>query len=585
MRIPSQKPEQFLREVADECLYSQQSRCSNYRVYKNYFLYGSGSPEDAAMYNKTFAYMDDLESLLYSPVSLRFHIGDAKTPSLVNKAKCDAAATKLRQLVRESNTDNKISQATLCALVKGKAFLKQTFKGGAFSPEVVQPDCMGVYNETHDKLDADMEAFVHCMLITPHQFRRMVRGRPDEVSLLNKAKKYQSKMNQMPEARGPGNVMIGNLYPFQPYTGQASTQHGFVNWMAQGPQMSPQAAREMMQLDEIWIWDDDRNDWSTFHMIGEDILLTGKFQHVNLLAYDMTTGKENPILKGMHPFTEFCPNEMLDNFWGRSEIVNVLQLQEALNSRLNGINGLLRLQEKPPKTFTGTAGVNQNTVAKLARQGGYWSDSNPNAKVADMAPTISPDLWNSVHEYERMFDDMGGLPPIARGHGEQGVRSGAHANTLVRMFSPRFKDRALLVERSASEVGSLMVDLARAHCPDNLIAWVEKDAAGMEGMEPNPLFEPPAPGMVSIEYTFADLPDDITCMVESHSSSPAFSEDAKELLFNLFKIGAASPAYVAEHSDINDSDELVADIRRRDIAKAQAAQHAEELKAASKAKK
>ena len=48
-----------------------------------------------------------------------------------------------------------------------------------------------------------------------------------------------------------------------------------------------------------------------------------------------------------------------------------------------------------------------------------------------------------LHEYERMFDAVMGLPPIARGKGDTGVRSKSHADTLVRQFSPREHDDVL----------------------------------------------------------------------------------------------------------------------------------------------
>ena len=48
---------------------------------------------------------------------------------------------------------------------------------------------------------------------------------------------------------------------------------------------------------------------------------------------------------------------------------------------------------------------------------------------------------------------------------------------------------------------------------------------------------PPAPGLVPVFFTFADLSDDVSLTVDSHSSSPAFSADAKALAFDLLKVG------------------------------------------------
>ena len=249
----------------------------------------------------------------------------------------------------------------------------------------------------------------------------------------------------------------------------------------------------------------------------------------------------------------------------------------AINARVNGINRILRLQEDPPKKFQGTNGVNQNVLAKLNKPGGYFSDSNPNANVQNMAPEISGDLRASHHEYERMFDEMGGLPPIAKGHGESGVRSQGHAETLVRMFSPRFKDRALLVERDVESCGGLVLDLCRAHVDKKMLAWMPPEAAGVEKMvEPIPFIRPPVQGQVPVQFAFGDLDDDVKVAVDSHSSSPAFAMEAKQLAFDLLKVGAMDAIQLVEHLDAPDQEALIAGIERRAAQQAQfLAQHPE----------
>ena len=249
---------------------------------------------------------------------------------------------------------------------------------------------------------------------------------------------------------------------------------------------------------------------------------------------------------------------------------------------------MLRKQEEPATKFVGSTGVNQQALSRFNKPGGYWTDSNPNAKIERDNVQIPEALWASLHEYERMFDEMMGLPPIAKGQGEQGVRSGAHADTLIRMFSPRFKDRALLIERDVEKFGALILDLGRAHIDQKMIAWVPKDSAGFEDSSApgeEALLIPPAKGLVPVTFTFADLPDDVSLTVDSHSSSPAFSQDAKELAFNLQRIGAMSPAELVDHVDVSDPDELRAGIMRREIARAEAAKEEQELKAQTHRKK
>lgn len=587
MRIPSRGLEKFVREIVDQCLISQTERTNRGAMFNNYAMFGSENPSDAAIYNKTFAYLDDLESLLYSPVSLRFQIGDPDLPNIVEEAKGRSAAAKLRTLARKSDTDTYISKATWSSLVKGKAFIKQLFKRGQFSPSLVQPESMGVLRENHDKLDEDMEAFTHSMLITPYQFKRMIYNHPDREQLERKAKRYmrESRGGLSPADGAQRQVIVGGLYPFQPAgSGSPNNTRGIVDWMdGPSPTLAPEQLQSLMQLDETWVWDDKRKDWATFQLIGDDMLISGKYQIANAYALNADTMKEVSDLVGQHPFHDFCANPIDGYFWGRSEIVNVALLQEALNARINGINRLLRKQEDPPTKFIGSTGVNQNALARFNKPGGYWTDSNPNAKIERDITAIPADLWNSLHEYERMFDEMGGLPPVAKGHGESGVRSQGHAETLVRMFSPRFKDRALLIERSVEGLGGGMLDLARVHVDRRMVAWVSKDFAGAQApAKEDSLMVPPVPGQVPVYFTFADLDDDVRLTVDSHSSSPAFSAEAKALAFELFKIGSMSKEDVVQHTDSPDPEDLIAGIQRREFAAAQAAQEQAKLKLVGK---
>src|SRR6516162_7456283 len=181
MRIPTRNKSllRFAREVIDECLISQTERINRGAMFTGYALTGSENPSDAAMFNKTYAYLDDLESLLYSPVSLRFNINDPDLPNVISEAKGRSAAAKLRQFARRSDTDTMISEAVWWSLVKGKTMIKLLWKGEGYWPELVQPESFGVFKENYDRLDENMEAFVHSQLITPYQFRRMVFDRRD----------------------------------------------------------------------------------------------------------------------------------------------------------------------------------------------------------------------------------------------------------------------------------------------------------------------------------------------------------------------------------------------------------------------
>lgn len=582
MRIPRKDLKQFVRGLTNQCLSSRDNRANRGQLFQSYYSSGSSDPSNPAMYNKTFASIDDLESLLYSPVSLRFHIGDPDIPNVVNEAKGRAAAARIRQHCRQSDADSMISQAVCSGLVEGIGIIKMLYKRGAFLPTLVPPTEFGVYRENHTKLDPDMEAFVHTTQITQHQFLRLIAGRPDEVELARKSKKYvKEATGGLNDTRGSAmNIVVGGLYPLQAAGGGVSQTRGIVDWMSSPrPEMSPEVEHSLMDLDELWVWDDEREDWTTFSTIGDDIFLMGRYSLQNALAYDTEKKMSAPHLKGVHPFNTFCPNPVPWYFWGMSEIARLMMLQEAINSRIVGINKMLRKEEEPSTKFIGGTGVNQLALSRFNKPAGYYVESSPQAKIERDLVTIPQDIWNSLHEYERMFDDLMGIPPTAKGHGEKGVRSANHAEALVRMFSPRFKDRALLTQRDVESFGGFMLDMSRAHDAKKMCAWVEKSAAGVEGDEEVLKFAvPPAEGMVPVLFGFDDLSDDLTLTVNSHSSSPAFAQDHKSLVFDLVKIGGMSPADALDELDVTDPEALQMGVTRRDIAKAKAQQAAEQAK-------
>jgi hypothetical protein len=121
-----------------------------------------------------------------------------------------------------------------------------------------------------------------------------------------------------------------------------------------------------------------------------------------------------------------------------------------------------------------------------------------------------------------------------------------------------------------------------------MTAWVSKNDAGIEGEIPpeNYLEQPPVQGLVPVEFTFYDLPDNSKVTVDSHSSSPAFAHENKQDLFDLLKIQAISPKEVLEHIGVPGADAMIEELQRKEAAAAAYAQaHPELAQEQSKKKK
>lgn len=598
MKIPSTNVAKWAGEVISQCSSSRDERVNRGAVYRNMYLTGSDQG-DPAVYNKTFAYIDNLSSYLYSPVELRFGIEKYGSSTAADRAKASAAASELHRYLRQSSVDELIEEVVIWALVKGKAFIKMLWTAQGFEPHLIQPEMMGVLREDIASLD-EQEAFFQSTYLTPDRFAQLIENHPDKIELMRKAANHIHPAN---DGNNPDSnnvlkqVILGGLNPFRAASSGKTQTRGVVDWLSgPSPNLSPKLLGSILRLDELWVKNSDRDDYTTIQVIGNDTLIEGGVRHRNLIAdpFDpdnkekiIPFDEDNP-LSGHHPFIEFCPNKLAGYFWGRSEICNIALLQEMMNNRVDGINKLLRRQENPPRIFLGGQGPTQQQYAKLNKPGGYLTDNSPGAKMQDLAPNLPEGLWESLHEMEAMYDKMAGFTPTLQGRGESGVRAAGHSESLTKNASPRFKDRALCVERSVEALGGLGLDYLKAHVGTKLTAWVMPKEKSVEtSIEIDPvLAEPPVQGMLPIEFTFAQLPERCKVVVDSHSSSPAFSHETRDLLFALYKDGAIDKKQLITHTSPPGEDTMIEDITRAEIAQeAFAEAHPEAAADAAKKKK
>lgn len=588
MRIPSKNVGKFAKEIFDQCTSSKSDRLLRGSTFRSLYLTGSedGSPE---IYNETYAFIDNLGSFLYSPVDLRFFIDSYGSSNVAERSKMRAASSEFHKHFRRANTDTLLEAAVTWGLVKGKTFIKNSWTSQGFKDVVVQPEMMGVLEEHLDSLD-EQDAFSHTTYLTPDKLYRMLRTNSEREDIMRRAMKYctQGKGSDDPEHENTlRQIVVGGIQPYQIQGQGSGGNRGAVRWLdAPSPQFSPDIITKLIPIHELWVWDDDREneeenldgEYTTIQFIGEDVVLAGELTHRNLFAdqYEPDNKQKKKVptnlnpLSGHHPFTEICPNPLEGYFWGRSELFNVALLQKAINSRVNGIGQMLRRQEDPPKFFSGTSGIKQQAYSIMKKAGGYLTDSNPSAKAQDLYPQLPEGLWQSLHEYQAMFDRMAGFTATMSGRGESGVRSQGHSETLTRNSSPRFKDRALLLERQIENMGGLKLDMLKAHVPYAITAWVPEKESGIEGKIPLSVPEmPPVSGMVPIEFTFYDLPENCKVSIDSHSSSPAFSHETRDLIFNSLKAGIVDQEYVIEHLQLPDADSAIESLQRKKVEQAQ----------------
>ena len=580
MIIPRRHLSRWCAELIAQCNPDLEERIQRGAMYRNLYLTGdeNGNPQT---YPKTFAYIDNLASFLFSPLDLRYQFRFHAGGTLTDRAIGRTAAAELFDLMSSAGVYSTISDCVEWSLIKGKTLLKLNWDQSGFAPYMIQPEFFGVLRPDIADLSRQ-EAFVHSTYYTPTEFASAFRHLPNLGQLLKEIGKRgnRGRPDERPErANALKQIVLGGLNPFL-QAGQSpamASSRGIVNWLG-GPQpnFDPQILTQLVRLDELWVKDSVTDDWATFQQVG-DVMVTGgdliRNAFADMFDPDNTRRRltnryrrDNP-LSGIHPFVEFCPNRLDGYFWGRSEICNVGVLQMQINARMNGISRLLRRQEKPPQLFTGINGLTEQKYSALDKPSGFFVDPTPQGKVQPIYPQLPEGLWDSLHELEQQFDAMAGLPPVLQGRGESGVRAQGHAQVLTQNASPRFKDRALSVERSVAEVGTLGVAILRAMDNTEMTAWLRPETTNVVALADvtDPTREAPAPGMKPYPFTWDQLPTDVRIAVDSHSASPVFSYEFRSLVFDMVRLGIMQPEEAISHLHPPGEEEMVADIERREI--------------------
>jgi hypothetical protein len=137
------------------------------------------------------------------------------------------------------------------------------------------------------------------------------------------------------------------------------------------------------------------------------------------------------------------------------------------------------------------------------------------------------------------------------GRGETGVRSAGHADQLMKMASPRLRDRALLVERQCAAAADLRMAIMEAKDPRNY--WT--DGSSPEAIE-------------KTKFLLADLPEDRRVLVDSHTSSPIFADDHQNLTSFGLKAGLVDPESAIEDLPFPNKETKILRLRDREAQQA-----------------
>jgi hypothetical protein len=251
------------------------------------------------------------------------------------------------------------------------------------------------------------------------------------------------------------------------------------------------------------------------------------------------------------PYGLIQPNKVAGYFWGRSEIVDLMQLQSSLTESLDDAKRLTALQVDKIIAFEGGDGITDEMYGQM-RAAGYFQTAT-GGKVTDLTPAFPAELLSYVRLIMELMDKVSGFNNILSGQGESGVRSGGHASTLVKTGSPRLRDRALLVERQCATLADQTLDYLAAK---DARAYYTKVNPETGDIDP------------TTEFLLDQLPDDRRVVVDSHSGSPIYEQDHQQLVAFGLKAGIVDAESAIEMLPFPHKDILI--YRHREAEKAKA---------------
>ena len=505
MILPKSKAD-LLRKVImvkDACRASASSRAALSRAQS--LLIDTGRPNGSrSIMNTLNAHIDRSASHLFSPVDLRFVLDFESHYDRSVLAQGEITARVLTREWERKDIDVMFAEGVDISLRYGAAILKQMWGNAGLEAKLVMPWQFGVYREDMNNLD-DQEAVCESGLMTLEEVWRRISHLPDAESMYRRIKSHSNRES----ADTVDNSFFHNVLSTSILNTDLETQRqqpgGVVQLSGDVPNgvVPPELMIDLVQFHELYIKDDDRQDYTTVLLIEPDIIVSPYFKRENFFAPET------------QPFSLIQANRVPGLTWGKSEIIDLAEPQALLSTLYDDAKRMMGLQVDKLLAFSGGEGINDEKYAEFRTAG--FVDLGAGGSVTDLTPQMPGQMFQFIELIHKSMEEVAGFNNIMSGQGEAGVRAGVHAETLTRMASPRMRDRALLLERQC------------AAAADKTLSLLQQKDGKMYSTDPTT-------GPVS-QFLLYDLPEDRRVTVDSHSTSPIFAEDHKDLIGFGLKAG------------------------------------------------
>lgn len=493
-----------------------------------------------SLINMLTTHLNRTSSHLFSPVELKFSVDFERTYPKNYLQRAAVVAKILTRSWERSNIDHVFALGVFQALKYGACLLKQWVQteGPNQTPhyykKLVMPWQFGVYNEAENEIDRQ-PAMVETTTMTLPEVWRRVYHLPNAKKLFDRIRSHAMRGQAMSDPQSYFHQVLSTSQLQTGVSGATRPLPGGIVQLNNDPNyaiMGPQVGAEAVNVHELWIQDDD--DYTTIIMVEPDIIIAPFGKKMNLTGVDL-----------LQPYTLIQPNEVSNWFWGRSELVDLIEPQGLLSSWCDDAKRLFGLQVDRILGFIGDNGVDDEKYGQF--RGAGFMNLQPGSDIKDLTPKIFPEMLPMIKFVIEQINWLSGFPNIMQGQGEPGVRAGSHADTLMKTASPYLRDRALLVERQVATAADKTLALKEAKDGSNY--WV--DGSTIETMD-------------KTQFKLTDLPDDWRVSVDSHSSSPIFSDENTQLIMAGAKMGAVTTEYVVDNLPFPNKEEAKAQKKEQD---------------------
>ena len=544
--VPTKKSDllDFATQLKNDCRVSVGMRAAYYRQL-NLIAETGRYDGTKSLINMLNSHLTRTADHLFSPVELKFSIDFGRPKPKIDYERARAVAKELTRTWDRNNTDMTFGRGVYEALKYGGSILKQWVQvegeddHPVYYDKLIMPWQFGVYREDENRIDRQ-EALCETSYLTLAEVWQRIYHLPDADKLFMKIKANARSGSATSE---PNSFFHDILSASTLNTSgvETNSQPGGIVQLNNTPNygiMGPVVAPEVVEMHEIWV--KDENDYVTIQLIEPDILIAPLHKKANLLGIERA-----------QPYRLNQPNEVTNWFWGRSELVDLIEPQALLSQWCDDTKRLVGLQIDKIIGVTGDAGITDELYAQMRLSG--FMNLPPGADIKDITPKLPAELIPMLKFCIEIINTLGGFPEIMQGKGEPGVRAGVHASTLLKTASPSLRDRSLLVERQCATCADLTLQMMEAK--DSELYWLKAD---------EPIEDPQ-----NTSFLLASMPPDWRVMIDSHSSSPIFADENSQLVFQALKMGVVTPDYVLDNMPFPNKEMAKVQLREKEKNKAE----------------